>query len=186
MICTESAVATYANAITTHDPGTMAIATEYFWRVIEVDGQNKIGGPVWSFTTVGAPPHTPTPADDADEFDPDSNLNWISGAGGPYTFNVLLDTVTPPVNQIETGIAVTTADPGTLAFETPYYWQVIAIDGSNNEYPSDIWSYTTIVPQCPNPPAADADGDCDVDLGDFSIMHFEWLDCNLVPAATCN
>lgn len=41
---------------TTFEPGTMAMATKYYWRIDTVSSYGKTTGEVWSFTTVLSPP----------------------------------------------------------------------------------------------------------------------------------
>jgi len=41
----------------TYDPGTMATATTYYWRIDEVNGAGTTAGVVWSFTTVAVAPN---------------------------------------------------------------------------------------------------------------------------------
>ena len=43
----------------TFDPGTMALATTYYWRIDEVNTWGKTTGTVWSFTTELGPPPPP-------------------------------------------------------------------------------------------------------------------------------
>jgi hypothetical protein len=40
---------------TTFNPGTLAFATTYYWRIDPVNGAGTTTGDVWSFETVGAP-----------------------------------------------------------------------------------------------------------------------------------
>ena len=40
---------------TTFDPGTLAYSTTYYWAIAEVNLSGTTAGPIWSFTTEGAP-----------------------------------------------------------------------------------------------------------------------------------
>jgi hypothetical protein len=55
---------------------------------------------------------------------------------------VYFGTTTPPP-QVATGIADTTYDPGTMGYETKYYWKIIAFDDQGAFTPGPIWSFTT-------------------------------------------
>jgi hypothetical protein len=41
---------------TVYDPGPLAVATTYYWRVDEVNAEGPLRGCTWSFTTQGEPP----------------------------------------------------------------------------------------------------------------------------------
>jgi hypothetical protein len=62
----------------------------------------------------------------------------------PLTFDVLLDTSTPPQTPICSDITETHCEPPTLAPETTYFWQIVADDGVH-VVPGPIWSFTTTV-----------------------------------------
>ncbi|MGB0715216.1 MAG: hypothetical protein ACPGXK_05020 [Phycisphaerae bacterium] len=58
------------------------------------------------------------------------------------TYDVLVDTVNPPVQKACSNVTSTACEPGLLASETTHYWQVITQQpGAQSE--SEIWSFTT-------------------------------------------
>lgn len=82
-------------------------------------------------------------------------------------YDVYLDTVNPPLNQVAKDIFVTELATGELdEFET-YYWQVVGKTRCSSKI-GDVWSFNTC-------PAGDYDDDCDVDLMDFSVFAAAWM-----------
>ena len=111
-------------------------------------------GSEWSFTTSTkeasnqAPdePYNPNPAAEATDVLTNQALSWRSGDADrdTLTYDVAFGTSYPPA-LVETGLATTTYDPGTLAENTTYYWSVTASDGiSTTKGPP--WRFTTIKP----------------------------------------
>ncbi len=168
----------------------LELDTTYYWRVDTITDANVITGNVWSFTTVPPKAYNPAPGNDAVEVSPfGTMLTWNPAPGGPYTHQVYMSTAAsdvverrPSAYQGEFENAV--FDPGTLDWDTRYFWVVDEFDGQNL-YAGDLWSFTTISPVCDPPLLMDANGDCVVDIADFAILASEWLDCNLIPAEAC-
>ena len=69
-----------------------------------------------------------------------------TGAG--ETYDVYFDTASPPTHEIFQGITLPTCNPGTLAKDTTYYWQVVAHSGLGPA-PSPVWQFTTAPPRRP-------------------------------------
>ncbi len=83
------------------------------------------------------------PADGATSVLRNADLSWsAAGTGGaPTSYDVYFGTSTPPgfaVNQ-----AASPYDPGTMAYNTPYYWQIIPKNASGDASGCPIWSFTT-------------------------------------------
>jgi hypothetical protein len=95
-------------------------------------------------------------------------LSNSAKSSGSLTYDVYLDTVTPPATLIYTDILAQTCEPGDLEHCTTYYWQVVAKNPGGETTPSPVWSFSTeTVP-------ADLDGDCDVDSDDLMIFMEYW------------
>jgi hypothetical protein len=78
------------------------------------------------------------PADGANNVSINADLSWIAGIGAT-SHDVYFGTASSPPfiwNQAET-----TYDPGTMAENTTYYWQIDEVNGGT--VTGDIWSFTT-------------------------------------------
>jgi hypothetical protein len=85
------------------------------------------------------------------------------------TYDVFLDTSTPPTTLICDDIETRQRDPGRLQACTTYYWQVRAENACGEQKAGPIWSFKTeTIP-------ADFDKDCDVDLSDLAVFASYWL-----------
>jgi C1A family cysteine protease len=90
-------------------------------------------------------PSTPSPANHAAGVSTSAGLRWTGGdpdAGHVATYDVYFGTnATPPlVSDDQWG---TTHDPGTLAYNTTYYWQIIATDDHAASTPGPLWDFIT-------------------------------------------
>ena len=140
---------------TTYDPGTLTNEEMYYWRIDEFDGSTTHTGNVWSFTTAPVPGQAsnPNPADSATNVAVEVDLSWTAGSD-TTSHNVYFgDSDPPPFIQNQAG---TTYDPGTLAPETTYYWQVDEV-GPGGLTTGLVWSFTT-----ESVPPATADSDIPV------------------------
>jgi hypothetical protein len=115
---------------------------------------------------VNQAPKTPTgpiPADGAPHVDIDADLSWTGGDPNPQdtvTYDVYFDMTTPPP-LVSSNQPVTTYDPGTMIYDTTYYWQIVARDNHGVSTAGPIWSFITD-DNCPdvyNPNQEDHDGD---------------------------
>jgi len=139
---------------TTYDPGALSYETTYYWKIVAWDNHGaSTSGPIWDFTTEteiepSFPPNIPSnpdPEDDADSVNITADLNWIGGAPNPgdtVTYDVYFGDTSPPP-QIVWNQSETTYDPGTLDYETAYYWKIIAWDNHSASAESPIWNFTT-------------------------------------------
>ncbi|NIP23315.1 MAG: hypothetical protein GWN67_17100 [Phycisphaerae bacterium] len=81
----------------------------------------------------------PSPADLATDVDNNADLNWTAGSGAD-SHDVYFGAVSPGVFQgNQTG---TTFDPGTLAFNTTYYWRIDEVNPFGTTT-GTVWSFTT-------------------------------------------
>jgi hypothetical protein len=93
-------------------------------------------------------PYTPTncsPADHSINVPIDPDLSWTGGdsdAGDTVIYNVYFGTSEAPplVSNNQSG---TTYDPGTLAYNTTYYWQIVATDDHGASTTGPLWGFTT-------------------------------------------
>jgi hypothetical protein len=90
----------------------------------------------------------PNPSDRANYVDIDADLSWMAGFGAT-SHDVYFGTSNPPLfllNQI-----TTTFEPGTMAYDTRYYWRIDETN-SNGTTKGIVWSFTTEGESPPPPP----------------------------------
>lgn len=90
-------------------------------------------------------PSNPDPEDGATDVPIDSDLSWIGGdpdPGDTVTYDVYFGTVSPPP-KVEDNQSETVYDPGTMDYDTTYYWQIIAWDNHNASTTGPVWEFAT-------------------------------------------
>jgi len=136
---------------TSYDPpGVLNFDTTYYWKIVAWDEFNySTSGPLWSFTTEKnlAPntPSNPNPDDGATAVDINKKLSWTGGDPNPgdkVTYDVYFGNSSPPPLVIENLIAATYT-PGTMDYNTTYYWQIVAQDSQGLLATGPIWHFTT-------------------------------------------
>ena len=146
-------------------------------------------------------PSSPDPADDTTGVDRNKDLGWTGGDsdGDLVTYDVYFGTTNPPLKKSDNQSG-TSYDPGTMNYDTKYYWQIIAWDNHGASTSGSIWSFTTKSSSPPpppppppsgnEPPTADANGPYfgspgteiefdgtgshDNDEGGSSIVQYDW------------
>jgi len=145
--------------------------SDYQWYVTVTDPTARTSvGPVWSFTTAAPPgPATnPSPADGATDVDiSETYLTWTAD-GGATAHDVYFGTDAGALSLVSQEQTEASYDPGTLAYDTTYYWRIDEV-GPGGTRTGSVWSFTTIVAapaQATNPEPGDgASGqNIDVDL----------------------
>jgi formylglycine-generating enzyme required for sulfatase activity len=147
---------------TTHNPGTLAYNTQYYWQIVAMDEHGATtNGPVWDFTTGDAlnqPPNipaTPSPTNGVTGQSIDVDLSWTGGDpdGDAVTYDVYFEAGdnTPDV-LVSNEQSGTTYDPGTLMYDKQYYWQIVAMDEQGAMTNSPVWNFTT---EAGSPPASE-------------------------------
>jgi hypothetical protein len=129
-------------------PDGLVPGTTYYWRVdeVEADGVTKHKGDVWSFFISPKKAYNPSPIDGVGLVKTDVTLSFAPGFGvrlhhvyfgGNYA-DVEAGTPETYIGQV----AVTSFDPGSLEFDTTYYWRIDEFDGVNTQK-GDVWSFRT-------------------------------------------
>ena len=75
-----------------------------------------------------------------------ANLQWTADdvdTEDTLTFDVYLDTVTPPVASAAADQAAESLNATNLAASTTYYWKVVVKDGEGGQTIGQIWNFTT-------------------------------------------
>ena len=106
--------------------------------------------------TQNNPPYTPSnpsPVDTATAVSISADLSWNGGDpdGDPVTYDVYFG-INPSPSKVSSNQTTTTYDPGTMTFETTYYWQIISWDDNNQKSVGTVWSFTTENEPQNNPP----------------------------------
>ena len=177
---TPDVMASNNQSSTTYDPGTMDGHTQYYWKIVAWDNYGACTeGPVWDFITENNPPNTPSnpnPEDGATDVDTNADLSWICSDpdGDDLTYDIYFEANDPtPDELVSEGQTETTYDPGTLDYNTHYYWKIIAWDGYGASTTGSVWDFATgsepndppYSPDDPNPEDEATGVDIDADLG---------------------
>ena len=163
---------------TMYDPGHMNHSTLYYWKIVawNILGESA-SGPVWHFTTesnvMPYQPINPEPEHLATDVDVNANLSWDGGDPDedPVTYDVYFGNSSPPP-KVVSNQSNTTYDPGTMDFNTQYYWKIVAWDYLGLMAPGYVWEFTTgsepnippFKPSDPNPPDGTTNVDINADL----------------------
>jgi hypothetical protein len=157
----------------TYDPGTMGYSTIYYWKIVAWDNHGASAeSPLWHFTTEHAEnppyaPYNPIPSDHAVDVGITTDISWTGGDPDPYdtvTYDVYFGTSSSPP-QVVSNQSSTTYDPGTLTYNTVYYWKIVAWDNHGASAVGSIWDFTTenLAPYQPSDPHP-FDGQTGVDV----------------------
>jgi len=166
--------ATASASHTWNSPGTYQV------KVKAKDTYGAELGTLWSdplnvtISSPNNPPNTPSnpnPEDGATDVDINAGLSWTCSDpdGDNLTYNVYFEENDPTpdelVSENQTG---TTYDPGTMNYDTHYYWQIVAWDEYGASTSGPVWDFTTgSEPNDPPYPPSDpdpADGATGVDI----------------------
>jgi hypothetical protein len=137
---------------TTYTPGTLKMARTYYWRIDEFDIVETHKGDVWSFLTEGAV-GSPEPANGAVDVAQTTVLTWTPGVYGA-SHEIYFGTDKDAVKNADTSspeykgsgnLGSESYDPGTLEWNTTYYWRVDEANDTNANSPwtGPLWSFTT-------------------------------------------
>jgi hypothetical protein len=110
----------------------------------------------------GNPPNTPSnpsPADGATNQSVNVDLTWTGGdpdPGDTVTYDIYFEANdSTPDSLLCDDVSATTCDPGTLVYNTHYYWYVAARDAGGQTTTGPVWDFTTqcLAPGTPSSPA---------------------------------
>ncbi|MFC1593750.1 hypothetical protein ACFL38_00290 [Candidatus Omnitrophota bacterium] len=167
----DSGDATYASAIMAHLNDGCPLGEKLYLDEVEVyagqvpPNSDASGNPMIGLAgEVGEnlppnEPYAPLPANGSIDKSITTDVVWNGGDpnGDPITYDVYFGTTASPA-LVAQGISDAYYNPGTLAYETIYYWQISASDGQADTVFGPVWNFTTeaevVVPPENNPPAA--------------------------------
>ena len=171
---------------TTYDPGTMNGNTQYYWQIVAWDNHGATAaGPIWDFTTENNPPYTPSnpsPVNHATDVDINANLYWSGGdpdPGDTVTYDVYFEANDPtPDVLVSNNQPGTTYDPGTMDYNTHYYWQIVAWDNHGASTTGPVWDFTTGSEpnDPPNPPSDPSPEDDAIDISINTLLGWTCSD----------
>lgn len=89
-------------------------------------------------------PFYPNPENGSSNISINLSFSWSCSdpESDPLTYDVFFGTENPPA-LVATAIADTFYNPGTLNYNTTYYWKIVAHDDHGNSTEGEIWSFTT-------------------------------------------
>jgi len=96
-------------------------------------------------------PSNPSPGDGAVGVLTNAGLSWTGGdpdTGDTVTYDVYFGT-SASAPLVSNNQSSTTYNLGTLAYNTKYYWKVIATDEYGASTPGPVWDFTTLAPLGP-------------------------------------
>jgi hypothetical protein len=137
---------------TTYDPGVMNYSTHYYWKIIAWDNNGaSTSGLRWEFITgpkPNTPPNTPSnpnPENESTGIIIDAILSWTGGDpdNDTVTYDVYFGTTSNP-GKVASNHSGTSYNPaGSLAYNTAYYWRIIAWDNQSASAVGPLWVFTT-------------------------------------------
>jgi len=101
-------------------------------------------------------PSNPNPTNGASNVDVNADLSWTGGDpdGDPVTYDVYFGTESP-LPKVSANQSGENYLPGTLNYNTTYYWQIVAWDNHDASASGPIWEFKTLESfnQPPNTPS---------------------------------
>jgi uncharacterized protein (TIGR02145 family) len=90
-------------------------------------------------------PSDPSPSDGATNVGIDQDISWsCSDPDGNNLYYKVYFGANPSPPFVQAGLTASTFYPGTLNYNTTYYWQITAFDSYGDSAVSDVWSFTTL------------------------------------------
>jgi hypothetical protein len=138
--------------------------TSYWWEIQIEDSTGQTTQKIFKFRTIGGgpqeppnTPNTPFPVNTSTGNPVTTVLSWTGGDpnGDPVTYDVYFGTNNPP-SKVSINQSSVSYDPsGNLAYNTTYYWKIIAWDNRSGSAEGPLWEFTTgaFVNTPPNPPS---------------------------------
>jgi pectin methylesterase-like acyl-CoA thioesterase len=184
------------------NPGSKQLddANAIYWREVN----NVFSHNPWNPKEVNEPPTAawqPYPADQATGvLAGGTSLTWGAGAGATSHL-VYFGTTNPPDPNSATEQTGTSFATGAMTADVNYYWRVDEKNSAGTTT-GQIWSFTTVRFNCPDPIISDFNGDCLVNFLDYATLAdawigdtqnindlaqfaSDWLKCNREPAGEC-
>ncbi len=138
------------------------------------------------------PPADPNPANGSTDVDVNADLSWTGGDpdGDNVVYDIYFGTESsPPISAA--GWSGTSYDPGSMEYNTTYYWKIVAHDSHSHSTAGPIWTFSTksntnSPPDKPVKPSGPSSGSAGVSYsysshtidadGDMVYYLFDWGD----------
>jgi len=172
--------------------GSLETNGVYYWMVVCHTDGGDIAGLLWPLVTAKTNASSPSPADGEPGAPRNAQLSWTSGedefGGLPDSHKLYLDPNATYVTErdCEKVAVCVTLDPGVTTYDpdlewgVTYYWVVDEDYGAGGIEEGDLWSFTVDPELECGPLAGDVTEDCIVDLDDFAVLAFDWLNCLII------
>lgn len=104
-------------------------------------------------------PSDPNPADGAINQPVNATLSWACADpdNDPLTYDIYFGSTNPPP-AVASGQPQSTYNPGTLEYNTTFFWKIVVHDDHGNSTEGPVWSFSTGVWTCGDPITDDRDG----------------------------
>lgn len=136
------------HAASSYEPGPLQGNRTYYWRIVAKDSKGATtSGDVWSFKTLNTAPSKPSnpkPQDGTSDVELTELLSWdcYDPDGDSLVYDVYFGTSSnPPL--VKENCPTPTYAPGTMYFNTDYYWKVVAKDSNGGVTSGDLWYFKT-------------------------------------------
>ncbi len=131
-----------------YNPGSLNYGSSYYWKIIawDVNGASN-ASQIWYFQTnnLPYPPNNPFPLNESANVSINSDMSWIGDDPDPgdiVSYDVYFGTASSPliVSDNQSGLSY---NPGTLNYNTLYYWRIVAWDDQGASTVGPLWRFTT-------------------------------------------
>jgi hypothetical protein len=173
-------------------PGTFETNNVYYWAVTSHTDGGDIPGLLWPLATAKTNASSPSPADGEPGAPRNAILSWTSGEDEfgelPDSHKLYMDPNATYVTERNCGLVdvcvtlpagTTTYDPA-LEWGVTYYWVVDEDYGTGGIEEGDVWSFTVDPELECGPLPGDVTEDCLVNLNDFALLAYDWLNCLII------
>ncbi len=134
---------------TTYIPGPLELGKVYYWRVDAFHGFETHQGEVMSFSTPGGVMSL-RPSNGAENISQTQILTWAAGDNSA-SYQVYFGTDKDAVRSADTGspeykgsknLGSESYDPGTLEWDSDYYWRADEVKADGTTQKGMVWSFT--------------------------------------------
>ncbi|PKK88690.1 MAG: hypothetical protein CVV64_17765 [Candidatus Wallbacteria bacterium HGW-Wallbacteria-1] len=122
----------------------------YYWQINSCDDANETIGPIYLFKTMESPVSAPAvpiaifPSEGSSNITTSANLIWSQVTDTLY-YKIYFGKTNPPEFKTDQSVTDTDYDPGTLDYNTDYYWKIESCNDQGCSS-SNIFSFHTASP----------------------------------------